>query len=960
MASRDAPAPVDALSLREACRALFTCSHRDDGINDADRLWTGHGISVVLPGALLDRLRGVGVDSMTGDAIPVLPFQRLRLLLSLAPTWPLDTFSAKRSVAAFVEDVEAPADVEASDDEVGAATPSPPEDASDGDDALFGSTKTKSKVVVAKPQDAFYASHENEPSHLVLCAAGASEPHQTIDACPFGVHVAKAKLKKGDRIVIARPPQCLDGAGRRKKRSKVTQETQNVLQSGDGRSAPSLCRGVVRYAADGRFFYDVQPEDHEDHCSLSWTGAAIFKVVNAPTGERAYRGRAQSFKHMRVELVGLRSRPRPAPPPEVDAMSRRYDLDADESSQGTRDSKTLGAKRVDEALENAKKFREKWREPRNCRNQYTHEASDIASFIDLVEDEGNERERLRDLKRQEPPVLERNDGGQRAIKRLLRKALKEFFLGAPWVPGPPPNLDAMESAARFIAENCALKGVDALIKLALAYVDIDRPDGAAECLTCVARACSKPGGGDNAASIEVLAHSACLRALAKAMRGPPVPEEAWDGQSSDDESTTSQVSRASRGSQLSNSTAGFQRRRARVRGGTILEVKGSLRAVRGMRPTAKPLDADEVERLRKEKQKADAARLVREQEEREKAAMAEELVRREREGLELLAASAGEVVAAVSRRTNYNGFKTLDAFPEAVAASLRALVQVDEREDGLGRVAPWAHATLRCADGLARGDFLARQLLQKKCVNFLRRLDPSLRALDRNGGDSSKCSERIAHYCATCDAPARPLPPIDTIDAHDGYMVRAAPKYEVAKLILLDLKRSKQPCSLESWGSVGDGLLGRRTVVTRSCDATTRPPPEPLPEDETQVLFDAEMAHRQTIVEEVERERSDPGPLPPPRKWTLARPGPSSEASIISLKERLAAAESMLEASIGGPQATEDAAAIEVEAARAALNVAEMLTREYARRALPHPLVPELKLRKRVFDRKITGRLGES
>ncbi len=57
----------------------------------------------------------------------------------------------------------------------------------------------------------------------------------------------------------------------------------------------------------------------------------------------------------------------------------------------------------------------------------------------------------------------------------------------------------MESAARFIAENCALKGVDALIKLALAYVDIDRPDGAAECLTCVARACSKPGGGDNAA-----------------------------------------------------------------------------------------------------------------------------------------------------------------------------------------------------------------------------------------------------------------------------------------------------------------------------------------------------------------------------------------------------------------------------------------------------------------------------
>ena len=34
-------------------------------------------------------------------------------------------------------------------------------------------------------------------------------------------------------------------------------------------------------------------------------------------------------------------------------------------------------------------------------------------------------------------------------------------------------------------------------------------------------------------------------------------------------------------------------------------------------------------------------------------------------------------------------------------------------------------------------------------------------------------------------------------------------------------------------------------------------------------------------------------------------------------------------------------------------------TREYARRALPAPLVPSLKLRKRAFDRKITGRLGD-
>ena len=58
--------------------------------------------------------------------------------------------------------------------------------------------------------------------------------------------------------------------------------------------------------------------------------------------------------------------------------------------------------------------------------------------------------------------------------------------------GPPPDLDKMDSAPRFVAENCALKGVDALMKLAIAYIGINRLDGAAECLTCVARACAKP------------------------------------------------------------------------------------------------------------------------------------------------------------------------------------------------------------------------------------------------------------------------------------------------------------------------------------------------------------------------------------------------------------------------------------------------------------------------------------
>jgi hypothetical protein len=371
----------------------------------------------VLPGDLLDNLRGVGIDPITGEEVPVLPPQRRRLLLSPAPMWPLDPFSAKRSVAAFVEDV-------------------PGDESSSSDSEIdFCKNATRPTVVQCSPTDAFYASHKNEPSHLVLCAAGKSEPHCPIESCPFGIHISKKALRKGDRIVIARPAECLDPAGRRRKRSQVTVDTKNMLQPGDDKAAPTLCRGVVRHVAEGRFFYDVAPEDHEAHCDMVWTGSAIFRVVNAPTGAKAYRGRSQSFKSMRVELIGLRSRPRPQPPREVDALIRRYDLDADESSQGTRDSALLGAQHIDEGRERAKKLREKWKEPPNCRGRWTHEGTSIGSFLDQVRAEGDERERLRDLKRQEPPPVRRDDGGQRAIKRILRKQLKEFFLGEPWVPG---------------------------------------------------------------------------------------------------------------------------------------------------------------------------------------------------------------------------------------------------------------------------------------------------------------------------------------------------------------------------------------------------------------------------------------------------------------------------------------------------------------------------------------------
>ena len=100
----------------------------------------------------------------------------------------------------------------------------------------------------------------------------------------------------------------------------------------------------------------------------------------------------------------------------------------------------------------------------------------------------------------------------------------------------------MDSAPRFVAENCALKGVDALMKLAMAYIGINRLDGAAECLTVslgrvrslVLRASSEDS--------RCLGNEECLQALAEALKGPPVSNDAWDGQSSDDESTTSRTS----------------------------------------------------------------------------------------------------------------------------------------------------------------------------------------------------------------------------------------------------------------------------------------------------------------------------------------------------------------------------------------------------------------------------------
>ena len=69
------------------------------------------------------------------------------------------------------------------------------------------------------------------------------------------------------------------------------------------------------------------------------------------------------------------------------------------------------------------------------------------------------------------------------------------------------------------------------MKLAMAYIGINRLDGAAECLTCVARACAKPGTEGIERGLEVLGNEECLSALRDALKGPPVSSDAWDGAS---------------------------------------------------------------------------------------------------------------------------------------------------------------------------------------------------------------------------------------------------------------------------------------------------------------------------------------------------------------------------------------------------------------------------------------------
>ena len=89
--------------------------------------------------------------------------------------------------------------------------------------------------------------------------------------------------------------------------------------------------------------------------------------------------------------------------------------------------------------------------------------------------------------------------------------------------------------------------------------------------------------------------------------------------------------------------------------------------------------------------------------------MEEEKARQARQRREELAATSGEALGAVARRTHAVGMAALRAagIAPAVVRAMRGLDCVRRADEGLGRVAPWAVATMRCAAAVARAEPIA-------------------------------------------------------------------------------------------------------------------------------------------------------------------------------------------------------------------------------------------------------------
>lgn len=229
---------------------------------------------------------------------------------------------------------------------------------------------------------------------------------------------------------------------------------------------PRLFRGVVRSTSvDGaRFWYDVAPKDHAAHALLSSTGAAIFKTdVENTTGIRSDEDV--------VSLVGLRVRPRPEPPSFKDPV-----MESDESS-----------------LESGAPV-DRWAVPPRTWGRWTHEAASVSGFLASLDAENRRRERERARHKATRTSMEdsKTDSGLRLVKRKLRVELKEYLLHH---HHPPPNLDSMDSAPKFVAEMATLKGINAVVRLAIDYSGQkhEDPEGAEAAFLQIARLASVAG-----------------------------------------------------------------------------------------------------------------------------------------------------------------------------------------------------------------------------------------------------------------------------------------------------------------------------------------------------------------------------------------------------------------------------------------------------------------------------------
>ncbi|KAH8046714.1 hypothetical protein JL720_16308 [Aureococcus anophagefferens] len=375
----------------------------------------------------------------------------------------LHEFAAKRCGLVFA--VPAPVVAVAHDDDDDySVTPTESED--DGRAA-----RAPCRLVKVAPSEVFYCAPADDPA--ALAASSIAE------APPNAVGVAEdVAVAKGDRLVSPRRRVC----GRLTRRTAACASSRRA-----GRRAPVL-RGVARRVLRRRALLVRRRPETTARALLGSAGAAIFKTgVDHTSGIRNEGGV--------VSLVGLRVRPRPSPPPEVGAVKPPASDDDDDDDEAS-----------------LRRRADRWATPPGAWGRFTHEAASVSGFLRALDAEGRRRERDRP-RRKRPRDRARTratkssaedtkgDGGLRVVKRKLRAELATYLNHH---HQPPPNLDVADQAPQFVASMAAIRGVRAVVRLAVDYSGTkhEDPEGAMAAFLQVARLASVKGppGDENAAA----------------------------------------------------------------------------------------------------------------------------------------------------------------------------------------------------------------------------------------------------------------------------------------------------------------------------------------------------------------------------------------------------------------------------------------------------------------------------